>query len=177
MGLEVECVGFFELEFEHRAGSQRDQVVCRLVDDIAEHDGGAVEPGGMPERAEVGHQVDVAVALFPVGELVSVDRFHFHVDRQQVVAAMCTVTDGVFEKEAGVESFSDQSAIEICEADQDGVDGPNGRLGLEFFECQTAVWLYGEIHVEESGDEFDSISLPASSCRAAESSATSSSGA
>ena len=88
----------------------------------------------MAERVQVGHQVHVTVALLPVGELVSGDRFHFHVDGEQVVTAVSALLDDLFEKEARVEPLSGQAAVEVGEADQHGVDGPFGEVGLEFFE-------------------------------------------
>ena len=94
----------------------------------------------MAERGEVRHQVHVTVAPFPVGEFVSADRFHLHVDRQQVVAAVRTVVGDLFQEETRVEPLAGQSAVEIGETDQHGVDRAFVESGLEFFQGETAGW-------------------------------------
>ena len=63
---------------------------------------------GDPQRREVGYQVEVAVAEFPVGIAVAGDRLHLHVDGEQVVAGMGADRVGVIEEEPGVEALAEQ---------------------------------------------------------------------
>ena len=101
------------------------------VDDVAQHDRRRVGPPGAVERGEVGDQVEVAVAEFPTGVVVSGDGFHLHVDRQQVVAGMGSVADRVVEEEGGVDALAEQTAIAVGERGQHRVDLAGADQGAE----------------------------------------------
>ncbi len=73
---------------------------------VAQHDGRSVEPTGVPQRAQVGHEVKVAVTLLPVGKFVARDRLHLHVDGEQVIAGVRATLDNSGEKMLRVEAFS-----------------------------------------------------------------------
>ena len=114
--------GPLQLLAENRPGRHRHRLVSHCVVEIAQHDGGAVEPVGPPQGGQVGHHVEVAVSLFPVGIAVAGDRFHLHVDREQVVAGMGAVGVNVVEEEAGVVALPVQPSVMVGEPDHDGVD-------------------------------------------------------
>ena len=111
----------FDLAAQHGTGRHRDELVRRLVDDVAQHDGGTLGPGGPPERGQVGHEVDVAVALVPAREREAGDRSHLHVDGEEVVARVCALAYGL-DEEAGVEPLADQAPVMVGEGNHHGVD-------------------------------------------------------
>ena len=168
-----------DLRPEQRAGGKRDEVAGRVVDGVTEHDGGAIQPGDLAQRRQVGHQVNVAVTLFPVRERVTGDGFHFHVSRQQVVATVRTVFGDLLEKKTGIDAFADQSAIEIGDTDDDRIDRLFADQRREFLEGQaTGGSVHGgeSIGARVSGGVVSCWSRESSRC-AADSRATSSSGA
>ena len=58
--------------------------------DVAEHDRRSGRPAAAAQGGEVGDEVEVAVAALPVGVGVALDRFHLHVDGEQVVAGVAS---------------------------------------------------------------------------------------
>ncbi len=101
------------------------------VDDIAQHDRRRVGPTRAGERGEVGDEVEVAVAEFPTGVLVSGNGFHLHVDRQQVVACMGSVPDRVVDEEAGVDALAQQTSVAVGEGGQHRVDLTGADQGAQ----------------------------------------------
>jgi len=107
--------GRLELLAQQAARRQRHQLVGFRVQHVGQHQSGPVGPGGQAQGVHVGHQMDVAVAQFPVGEVVTGHRRHLHVDGQQVVAGVGARPGGVFQKKFGVEAFAHQPAVEVGE--------------------------------------------------------------
>jgi len=74
-------------------------VVARLLQ-VGDHERRAWLPGQAAQRAEIGNHRHVAVALFPAGEGIAVDRVELDVDREQIIAAFGTVRHDVFHEES-----------------------------------------------------------------------------
>ena len=76
-----------------------------------------------PQRGEVGHEVDVAVAELPAGELVAGHRLHLHVDGEQVVAAVRAVGGDVARRRSPASKrLPTEPAVVVGEPDDHGVD-------------------------------------------------------
>ena len=69
---------------------------------------------------------DIPVARVPVGEPVSGERVHVHVDRQQVVAGFDAVFGHVLGEEGGGDPFSHRSSVHVGKGEHDGIDGAVG---------------------------------------------------
>ena len=123
---EAERGGGVDLPAQDRARRDGDQLVRALGRDVAQHERGAVEPRRHAQRAEVGHEVDVAVALLPAGELVAGDGLHLHVGGQQVVAPVRAGGGDLVEEQPGVVALADEPAVVIGETDDDRVDVASG---------------------------------------------------
>ena len=98
-----------------------------VVDDVAEHQRRAVEPGDPAQRRHVGDDPEVAVAVLPVGHLVAGDRLHLHVEREQVVAALDPVLDHLVEEVLDLDPLAEQPALHVGEGGDDGVDRARPR--------------------------------------------------
>ena len=74
--------------------------------------------------ARSGCDRDVAVALFPVGELVARQRVHVDVDGEQVVAGVHRLLPALHLLGPVVagDALADEPALEIGERDEHGVD-------------------------------------------------------
>ena len=107
--------------------------------DVAEDEGGAVEPGCLAEGGHVGGHVEVAVAELPVGVLVAGDGVHLHVDGEEVVAGVGAGGRDLVEEEAGVEALAVKAAVEVGEGEGDGVDLAGVDFGAEGVEGEEAA--------------------------------------
>jgi hypothetical protein len=67
----------------------------------------------------------------PRGELVAIYGVVFHVNGEQIVAALGAVAHDVFDEQSGRHSLADQSALDVSEANDYGVDLARGHQGLE----------------------------------------------
>ena len=131
MAVKPDSRGLLQLPPQDGARRNRDQVVGPRVLEIAEDESGAVEPGGGPERGQVGDHVEVAVAQLPVGVGVPGDRLHLHVDGQQVVAAVGPVVGDLLDEMVGVESLAVDPAVVVGERHHHGVDVAGRDAGLQ----------------------------------------------
>ena len=109
-----------DLPLEDAARAVR-QVLVVVVLHIAQHQGGALQPGHQAHGGEVGLEHEVAVAALPAGGGVAGHRLHVDVVGQQVVAAVGFLV-GAVEEELDLEAFADQAALHVDHAGQDGVD-------------------------------------------------------
>ena len=64
----------------------------------------------------------IAVAPFPGGKAITGHDVHFHVAGQQVVTGMHAITEDLIYKKAAVDAFAHQTAIQIGEDRQYGVN-------------------------------------------------------
>ena len=71
-----------DLDFEHGARSNGDRLVGVVGLEVADDEGRTVEPGELAQGREIGNAVDIAIALFPVGEFVAFDDIHLHIHGQ-----------------------------------------------------------------------------------------------
>ena len=104
--------------------------------DVAVDEGGAFLPTEAAEGGHVGDEVEVAVAEFPVGELVAGDGVHFGVGGEQVVAGVGAVAGDVVEEEPGVEALAHEAAVVIGEGGDDGVDVTGFGEAFEISWCE-----------------------------------------
>ena len=140
---EAELLRRVDLAAQDRARRDGDVVVRLLALHVAEHEGGLVEPARDAQRRQVGHQVDVAVAELPVGELVARHRLHLHVDGEQVVAGVAAVRRDLVEEHLGVEALAHQAAVVVGEAGEHGLDLALRHHALQLLQRQHAA---GFIH-------------------------------
>ena len=91
---------------------------------VAEDERGRLEPRDPPQRREVGHDVEVAVALVPARDLVPRHGVHLHLEREQVVAALDGVlrVEHLLDEELAVEPLAHQASLHVGERDDDRVD-------------------------------------------------------
>ena len=100
-----------ELAAQDLAGGDLDGVTGAGIDQIAEHEGGLLQPWDSTQRREVGSAEDVAVALIPVRVLVAGQRGHVDVDREQVVADLDPFGEDLVEEVVAGHSFAHQAAL------------------------------------------------------------------
>ena len=127
-----------DLPAQNRARSDLDQIVCLFVSYVADHQRRLLEPARAPQRLHVRHEVEVAVAELPVGELVAGHRLHLHVDGEQIVAGMRAMLGDVFHEEFGVEALAEEPSVMVGEADHHGLDLARARELCELGEIQYA---------------------------------------
>jgi len=151
-GVVAEAGGGGDLFFEDGAGGDGDVV------DIAVDEGGLGLPGGEAEGGEVGEEVEVAVAEFPVGEAVAGDGLHFGVGGEEVVAGVGAMGGDVIEEEGGVEAFAHESAVVIGEGGDDGFNGTGVDELLEGGEIEMG---HGAARVSLDGNKVN-LSAPLS---------------
>ena len=108
-----------------------------MVDHVAEHQRGAVQPGDPAQGREVRPDGEVAVAEIPGRRRVARDRLHLHVDREQIVAGVHLVRH-LLDEEVPGHALADQPALHVGEAGQDGVDRPGGDVLLQRVEIEIA---------------------------------------
>ena len=98
-----------------------------LVDEIAHHERGRLEPGDAPDRGEVGPQREVAVAEVPVREAVAGQRRHVGVDREEVVAGvqLALAPPQLLEPVVPGHALAKEPALQVGEHHEDGVDAPH----------------------------------------------------
>jgi hypothetical protein len=106
-----------------------------VVEDVAEDERGAFQPGDRPERPHVRLHDEIAVALRPVRRRVAGHRLHVDIVGHQVVAGMRLV--GV-EEELRLEALADQPPLHVDKADEDGVDRPRCGGFLQLVERQVS---------------------------------------
>ena len=126
-----------DLALEDRARRMR-HVLAVMIDHVAEHQRGALEPGNPAQGREVWAYGEVAVAEIPGRRGVARDRLHLHVHREQVIAGMHLVDHLVDEEMAG-HPLAEQPPLHVGEADQDGVDRPGRDVLLQRVELEIAA--------------------------------------
>jgi hypothetical protein len=133
--LEPERTRPLDLPREHlaRRGPDRRAVVPRHV---GEHERRRLQPGDPPQRRQVGHEPEVAVAALPARDLVARNGVHLHLEREQVVAALDPVLDGVVEEELRLQALSEQATLHVREGDDDRVDRAALDLAAQLLEAQ-----------------------------------------
>ncbi len=80
-----------DLIAQKRARRHAHVAVRVLVAHVAQHERALLEPARDPQRRQIRHEVEVAVALLPVRERVALDRLHLHVGRKEIIAAVGAV--------------------------------------------------------------------------------------
>ncbi len=108
------------------------------VGHVAHHHGRALEPGQEPQRGEVRHRHDIAVAVVPVGEPVSRERFHVHVDGEEIVTRLDAVFEHVVEEEPPRDAFSDRTTLHVGKRHHHRVDGSVGDASGQLTRVQHA---------------------------------------
>jgi hypothetical protein len=82
--------------------------------------------------------VKVAVAERPVGEAITRDRVHLHVDREQVVAGVRAVLADLLDEHLGVEALAEQPPVMVGEAGDDGLDLARFHQAAQLLELEHA---------------------------------------
>ena len=109
-----------------------------VPEQVALHHDGALEPRDAPQRREVGHEDEVAVAALPRRHRVARHRVHVDVDREQVVAALGAVLGDAVDERAGGQPLALQAALHVAHRDDDGVDPAARDLGVQLLQRQHA---------------------------------------
>ena len=116
--------GARHLALEDGPRADRDLLVRLLVDRVAEHDGGLLEPRDDPHRVPDGRGDPVAVAGLPVHQPEAVGRVHLHVGAQEVGAEVRPVVDDAVEERLALDTLAHEPALHVGEGDDDRVDAP-----------------------------------------------------
>ena len=111
-----------DLAAQDAAGRHLDRAPALLVDEVAHHERGLLDPRHEPQRGEVGHRAEVAVALVPVGVAVARQRRHVDVDREQVVAGLDAAVEHVVAEEATGHPLAHEPTLEVGEDHQHRVE-------------------------------------------------------
>ena len=92
-----------------------------VASDPFAHEASPLQPGDSPQGVEVGLEGKIAVAQVPGRGFVAGYRFHFHIHREQVVAAMSLLDHRVEEEVAG-DPFAHEAALHVHHGDHHRVD-------------------------------------------------------
>jgi len=93
-----------------------------IVNEVAQHQGGARKPRDAAQRSRIGLKREIAETLFPVGQLEPVERVHLDVEGEQVVAAVGALLGEVLPEEVlGRHAFADEPAEHVGEHHENGV--------------------------------------------------------
>ena len=125
-----------ELLAQNRARRMRD-VVMMMVEHVAEHERGALDPRNAAQCAHVGLQHEIAVALLPGGGLEARHGLHVHVHGEQVVAGVPFLVHRI-EEEPARDPLADQPALHVGERGDHRVDLATGHQRLELRLVQSA---------------------------------------
>jgi len=108
----------YNLRYEHKLALQHaprcnfDHLFL-LREQVAQYHRGARQPGGPPQRSEIGHAVEIAIAGLPAGVLIAGDDIHFHITGQQVVAGVHAIVGHMIHKEVAGDPLAHQTAVHI----------------------------------------------------------------
>ena len=109
------------------AGRDLDRLAGVDVDQVAQHEGGPIDPARDADGRRVDDGPHVAVALLVAGEAVARDRVVVHVRGDQVVAGLVALGAGdVVEVEAPGGPLAHQPALQVRERRDDRVDLAGG---------------------------------------------------
>jgi hypothetical protein len=126
-----------ELAAQDLPRRNRDRAALHALD-VGEDQGGAVVPGDLPQRLEVGAQHEVAVAAVPRRERVAADGVHVDVDGQEVVAGFGGVADDLVQEVFGGAALALEPALHVRQRDEHGVDRARVHARPEFVEREHA---------------------------------------
>lgn len=121
------------LRLQDGARRMRHLRMCVMVQHVAENQRRAVEPRNAPKRRKVRLHGVVAVTLVPARRLVTGHRLHFHICREQVIAAM-RFLPRTFHEVFRVKTLSHQTALHIHLAGEHRVDAALGHILFQFVE-------------------------------------------
>ena len=110
-----------ELALQHAARRDLDRLLV-MIEQVAQHESGARQPGGEAQGAEVGPAQEVAKAGLPTGVAVTFDDIHLHVAGEQVVTGMHAARRHLLEEVRSGEALSHQAAVHVREHRQHGLD-------------------------------------------------------
>jgi hypothetical protein len=136
VGAVAEGLCALDLAAQDRA-RRMGQELAVMIDHVAEHQGGAVQPRDPAQGREVRPDREVAVAELPRRRRIAWDRLHLHVDGEQIVAGMHLVRR-LLDEEAPAHALADQPALHVGEAHQHGVDRSRGDLLVQCVEVEIA---------------------------------------
>ena len=80
--------------------------------------------------------MEIAIAEFPVGELIAGHGLHFHIGGQEVVTTMGAVLDSLVYKKLRVEALAYQAAVVVGKGHDDSLDRFAGYLVFQLFKGQ-----------------------------------------
>ena len=125
-GFEALLLCVLELLLEDVAGGDV------YAGDVAVDEGCFLLPRKNFQRVQIGDEMKVTVAEFPVGEFVAGSGLHFHIGGEEIIADVCAIVGDGLEEEIGVESLAHQPPVGIGEGGDHGVDGAHLHLLFEF---------------------------------------------
>ena len=108
---------------------------------VGDDQGRAGLPGDAAQRGHVGPEHEVAVAAVPGRHRVPVDRVHFHVHREQVVAALGVVLRHLLQEELRGKPLALQPALHVGEGEHHRVDLALADRDPELLQGQHAAAL------------------------------------
>ena len=119
--VKAHVLGALELRFQHLARRMGDRLVAVMIEQIADHQRRARNPRDQPQRLHVGLHHVIAVAALPARRVIARHGDHFHVGRQQVVAAMGLFPSAVDEMRR-VEPLALKPSLHIHKGCDDRID-------------------------------------------------------
>ena len=98
-----------------------DHVIAIGPAEVGHHEDGRRVPGNRAKRVEVRLHLEVAVAALPRGHLVSRDRLHVDVDREEVVTTLRPVFQNRVEEVGGGQALALKPPLHVRDREQHGV--------------------------------------------------------
>ncbi len=123
-----------QLAFQDRARRVRN-VLAVMIHAIADDQGGAFQPGDVPQGRRIRPDGEIAIPLVPRGGLEARYRLHFHIHGQQVIADM-HLTLHLVEVEAARHPFAQEAPLHVRKTDQNRIDLPLVDQSLQGFPIQ-----------------------------------------
>ena len=80
--------------------------------------------------------MEIAVPAFPTRHPVAGNRFHVHIDGEQVVAGVRAVFGGAFQEETRIQTLAELAAVQIGEGQQDRIGLALVDATAEIVECE-----------------------------------------
>ena len=126
----------------------RARILCHersvIANVVAEHERCSGLPWKQADGVQIGFNNKITKARIPVCDFEPVERIHFDINGEEIVAAMRAMFQNRLKEWLGAETFAHEAAEGIGESDNDRVNRARADLRLELNEVH-GVWNYGDL--------------------------------